>query len=78
MHSVQSAVVIGIEFGFDPDVIADPHIGIIEPWHDLRFPILEDWNGPFGFIGFFTIHAGRNQLKTEQADKEGAGKEWIH
>jgi hypothetical protein len=42
MHAIQLAVTIGIEFRGDPQIVADPEIGILELRDDLRLTIDND------------------------------------
>ena len=42
VHPVGSAVPIGVEFGLDPEFVADPGGGVRELGDDLRLPVLDD------------------------------------
>jgi hypothetical protein len=44
VHAVRFAVIIGIELGFDPEIVADPQIGVFEFGNDLRFTVLDYGN----------------------------------
>ncbi len=47
MNAIRFAVSIGIELRFDPEIVADPLIGVFESGDDLRFTILDDGNCRF-------------------------------
>ena len=44
MHAIQLPVSIRVEFSFDPQVVSDPEVGILETFNNLSLTVFENGN----------------------------------